>query len=242
MASPETGLRIDLGCGSAKKEGTLGIDILAGPGVDYVVDIEQQPLPFNSGTVAYVHSSHFLEHIRDPTRIFAEMGRVCADNAQVELWTPYAWSNPALIIDHKFFVAEDIYLHMCVWFIDFWREIVGSRWILNEFHYVVDPRTLCYLKAKDISLDFALRHLQNIVTEFCAYITVSRGDPHAPSPPIRRTFSTSRLAPRFEIKPDPIARPLEATATEAFSEPTTEVVQEAVNAFALGEALPALTP
>lgn len=239
MVSPHTGLRIDLGCGSAKKEGTLGIDIASAPGVDYVIDIETEPLPFSTGTIAYVHSSHFLEHIRDPTPIFAEIGRVCADNAELELWTPYAWSNPALILDHKLFVAEDIYLHMCVWFVDFWREILGSRWILTEFHYVVDPRTLCYLKAQKLSLDFALRHLQNIVTEFCARITVSRSDPNAISPPIRRTFSTNRFAPRYEVKPDRMARPFEATAADLFTDPPNETVQEAIHTFALGEALPA---
>lgn len=232
MANPETGLRIDLGCGSAKKEGTLGIDILSGPGVDYVIDIEKEPLPFNTGAISYVHSSHFLEHLRDPTPVFAEIGRVCADNAQVELWTPYAWSNPALIIDHKLFMAEDIYLHMCVWFVDFWRQILGSRWLLTEFQYVIDPRTLCYLKAKNFSLDFALRHLQNVVTEFCAYITVSRTNPEAASPPIKRTFSTSRQSLRFEVKADPLARPMEAQAGDAFDQPTDEVIQEAIRSFA----------
>ncbi|HEX8354227.1 MAG TPA: methyltransferase domain-containing protein, partial [Pyrinomonadaceae bacterium] len=183
MDGTVTGLRIDLGCGSAKKEGTLGVDMHWSPGVDRIVDLETQPLPFGDQSVAYVHSSHFLEHLRDPTRIFAEISRVCADGARVEIWTPYAWSNAAFIIDHKFFFTEDIYLHMCVWFTDFWGKILGARWVLEEFHYVVEPRTLSYLHAKEISLDFAVRHLQNVVTEFCAYITVSRrGEADAPPP------------------------------------------------------------
>jgi SAM-dependent methyltransferase len=237
MVCSNTKLRIDLGCGSAKKEGTLGIDLLDTPGVDHQVDLEKQPLPFENESVAYVHSSHFLEHIRDPTRIFAEIGRVCADQARVEIWTPYAWSNPAFIIDHKFFYTEDVYLHMCVWFIDFWRPILGTRWLLEEFHYVVDPRTLCYLKDKNISLDFALRHMQNIVTEFGTYITVSRSNPEAASPPLRRTFSTGRLAPRYEVKPDEDARPLETMATDGYDH---ESIQAAIGAFAVGEALSAL--
>jgi hypothetical protein len=235
MEGPDAGLRIDLGCGSAKKEGTIGIDILPSPGVDLVVDIEREPLPFANESVVYAHSSHFLEHIRDPTHIFAEISRVCADNARVELWTPYAWSNPAFIIDHKFFFTEDIYIHMCVWFIDFWRKILGARWILNEFHYVIDARTLCYLRAEGISLDFAVRHLQNVVTEFGTHIIVSRNNPDAVSPPVRRTFSTGRLAPRYEIKADQFARPLEATGAEGFD---NEVIGEAIRAFATGPALP----
>src|SRR4051794_22786124 len=93
--------RIDLGCGSVKKEGTLGVDILPLPGVDHVVDVEAQPIPFADQSVEYVHSSHFLEHAQNPTRIFAEISRVCADRARLELWTPYAWSNPAFVLDHR---------------------------------------------------------------------------------------------------------------------------------------------
>lgn len=234
MEGPETGLRIDLGCGSNKKEGTLGIDLLPAPGVDYVIDMEKQPLPFADESVSYAHSSHFLEHIRDPTTILAEISRVCADNARIEIWTPYAWSNPAFIIDHKFFYTEDVYLHMCVWFIDFWRNILKTRWVLHEFQYVVEPQTLCYLKAEQISLDFALRHLQNIVTEFCVYITVSRSDVEVPSPPVRRTFSTGRFAPRYEIKTDRFARPLGDTSHEQ----TQAAIEEAIRAFSNGEELP----
>ena len=197
-----TGLRIDLGCGPLKKEGTLGIDVEASPGVDYTLDIESQALPFSEGSVAYVHSSHFLEHTQNPTDIFAKISRVCADGARIEFWTPYAWSNPAFISGHRFFFTEDIYLHMCSWFIDFWRPILNARWVLEEVQYVVDPRVLCYLKAKDISLDFALRHLQNIVTEFGTFITVHKTNAEITASPVRRTFSTARLGPRYEVQVD----------------------------------------
>lgn len=237
MNVPDTGLRIDLGCGAVKKEGTIGVDIAPAPGVDHLVDLATQPLPFADASVSYVHSSHFLEHLRDPTQIFAEISRVCADNARVEIWTPYAWSNPAFINDHKFFFTEDVYIHMCVWFVDFWRNILKARWLLNEFHYVIDQRKLCYLKAKDISLDFALRHLQNVVIEFGTHITVSRSEPASASPPIRRTFSTGRLGPRYEVKPDHLIPPLESNGAEGLDESAQEALQAAIRAFANGPAL-----
>ena len=40
-------LKIDLGCGSNKKEGYVGVDILDVPGVDYVTDLSKDPLPFD---------------------------------------------------------------------------------------------------------------------------------------------------------------------------------------------------
>ncbi len=224
----QSGLRIDLGCGANKREGTIGIDIQPFPQVDYVLDIETQPLPFEDGSVEHVYSSHFLEHLSNPDRVFLEINRVCADNAQLELWTPFAWSNSALVLGHKFFFAEDLYMHICAWHIDFWTDVFHKRWILREFHYVIKPETLCYLKRHNISLDFGLRHLHNVAEEFGSYITVLT-DLSASSPPIRRTFSTDRFAPRYEVK-----------GTDSF-EPTVDEVERAIRAFAEGDALPPLT-
>lgn len=226
MTEGQSGLRIDLGCGPYKKEGTLGIDMQPLPGVNLVLDIEKEPLPFEDGSVVYVHSSHFLEHTANPGRLFAEISRVCAHNARLELWTPYAWSNSGFTLDHKSFFTEDMYLHMCVWYVDFWKGILHARWILNEFHYVVEPKTLCYLKKHKISLDFGLRHLHNVAKEFCAYITVVRNDLSASSPPIRRTFSTRRFARRYEIK-----------GAEPFDEAICKV-EKVVSTFAKGDPLP----
>jgi hypothetical protein len=200
MAQEKSRLRIDLGCGSNKKQGTLGFDIKPLPGVDCVVDIETQPLPFKDHSVAYVYSYHFLEHIANISDLFVEISRVCADHAQLELWTPYAWSNSAFVLGHKTFFTEDVYLHMCVQYADFWESILKARWLLKRFHYVVPQQTLRSLEKNQISLDFALKHLHNVATEFCAYITVLHDDLSANSPTIRRTFSTSPFAPQHEIQ------------------------------------------
>jgi SAM-dependent methyltransferase len=239
MIKEPTGLRIDIGCGAVKKEGTIGVDIQQHPGVDHVIDIENQPLPFADCSVTYVHSSHFLEHTSNPGAIFAEISRVCADNAQLELWTPYAWSNPAFILDHKTFFTEEIYLHMCVFFVDFWREILKARWILNEFHYVVDPGVLCYLKEKQITLDFALRHLHNVAWEFCAHITVFRSDRTVGIPSIKRTFSIGRNSPRYEVRADRMAPPF-GVKNGSLDKTTSDMFENIIRAFAAADSLPPL--
>jgi hypothetical protein len=239
MTDKQVGLRIDLGCGSIKKEGTLGIDFEAHPEVDYVLDLASQPFPFRDRSVVYAHSSHFLEHIQNPTHIFAELSRVCADKAKLEFWTPYAWSNSAFILDHKLYYTEDIYLHMCCWYVDFWSKSLGARWIINEFQYVIDPRTLCYLKTKQITLDFALRHLHNVANEFCAYITVHHEDPTSTvPPPIKRTFSTGRFEPRYGVQADPIAPLFESMQDTSFDANTNALIEDAIRTFAAGPTLP----
>ncbi len=192
-------LKIDLGCGSCKKEGTVGVDILAQPGVDYVLNLQTEPLPFSDQSVDYVYSSHCLEHISDPTRVFAEISRVCADGAKLELWTPYAWENSAFIIDHKLFFNEDHYLHMCVWFVDFWEKILKARWLLKEFTYIVEPDVLVELHKNQISLDFAIRYYKGVVKEFCANIEVQRSYKGEIIQP-KKTFAVSRFADRYPIK------------------------------------------
>jgi SAM-dependent methyltransferase len=199
MGKCNKGLRIDIGCGSHKKEGTLGVDIQSLPGVDYVVNIETDPLPFNDRSVEYVYSSHFLEHIENIGHVFTEISRVCQENARLELWTPYAWSNSGFIYGHRSYFTEEFYLHMSVWYHEFWSKAFKARWLLNELHYVVPASTLLYLKKLGIHLDFALKHLHNISNDFGTYITIVREDPEREALPIKRTFSIERSSPRYEI-------------------------------------------
>lgn len=199
MDFAERGLRIDLGCGSAKKEGTIGIDLQAWPGVDLVQDVVADPLPFKDRSVEYVYSAHFLEHLRDLGPLFREITRVCATDARLELWTPYAWSNLAFILDHKQFLTEDVYLQIGVLFHEFWTKELGARWVLDELLYVVEPETLMRIEAQGMSLEFALRHLQNVVAEFAAYFTV-RPSRVAPDHEVKRTWAFTRDGRRHPLR------------------------------------------
>ena len=165
-------LKLDLGCGSCKKEGTIGIDIQSQPGVDYVVNFDLEPLPLPNKSAEYIYSSHCLEHLANPVKLLQEVSRVCIDCASVEFWTPYAWENSAFIYDHKTFFNEDHYLHMCVWYVDFWKNILNSRWILKDIVYIIDSSVLIDLYSNKINLDFALKYYKGIVKEFGVFIQV----------------------------------------------------------------------
>jgi SAM-dependent methyltransferase len=206
------GLRLDLGCGSTKKEGTIGLDFQSLPGVDYVLDIESQPLPFADQSVEYVFSSHFLEHTYNPGNVLAEVGRVCIDGAQLEFWTPYAWHNDAFLPGHNIFFTEEYYRHICELFPDFWSELFHSRWVLNEVQYVIPEDVLHELSAQNISVAFAVKHLHNIVKEFGVHITVR----HQPPPqvaPSRHTYSTNRNGQRHDLTAEPQASPVVSEPT-----------------------------
>lgn len=56
-------LKLDLGCGQRPREGYEGVDIAPGEGVAHVVDLFSFPWPFETGSVAAIHTSHLVEHI-----------------------------------------------------------------------------------------------------------------------------------------------------------------------------------
>ena len=195
-------LKIDLGCGSRKKEGTMGIDVHEQPGVDYVLNLQTEPLPFPNQSVEYVHSSHFLEHVENAhhvVRLFGEISRVCVDGAELEFWTPYTWSNEAFIFGHNIFFNEDHYLHLCVFNPDFWEKALNARWLLKEITYIIAPDVLIELHRNKTGLDFALKYYKGIVKEFGVFIEVQReykGD----NLHFKRTFAVARSSQRYPVK------------------------------------------
>ncbi len=53
--------RLDLAAGQNPREGFEGVDIW--PGAQHVVDLQCYPWPFEDGSVAELHCSHYIEHI-----------------------------------------------------------------------------------------------------------------------------------------------------------------------------------
>lgn len=192
-------LKIDLGCGPNKKNGTVGIDYIAYPGVDYVLNLEKDLLPLPDSSVDYIYSSHFLEHIDDPFQLFTEVSRICVDKAQLEFWTPYTWENSAFIFGHKKFYNEDDYMHLCVWFPHFWEANLKARWLLKEFVYTIEPKVLIDLYKNGIQLDFAIKYYKGVVREFGAIMEVRHNYQGEIVQP-QYSFSTNRLAQRYPIQ------------------------------------------
>lgn len=84
-------ISIDLGCGPKKKEGCIGLDRIAFPGVDYVLELGVQRWPFEDGSVAEAYSSHCVEHLSATERchFFNELHRVLAVGATAKIITPH---------------------------------------------------------------------------------------------------------------------------------------------------------
>jgi ubiquinone/menaquinone biosynthesis C-methylase UbiE len=166
-------LKIDIGCGLNKKPGCLGIDIQKLDGVDFVLDMTKDKLPFEDNSVDYIYMSHFLEHIKIPNNLFSEISRVAIDGAKLEIWTPYAHSDDAFCYGHEVFYAEEHWQHMCIKYPDFYIPILNARWFLDKIVYVIDEDVLNDIEENGFNIGFAIKYFKGIVREFGVFITIN---------------------------------------------------------------------
>lgn len=90
---PAAPIKLDIGCGPNKKEGFVGVDAIAFPGVDVVLDLKGR-WPWKDGSVEELHCSHCIEHFTSIERchIYNEMYRVLRVGGKVTLIAPH-WSS-----------------------------------------------------------------------------------------------------------------------------------------------------
>lgn len=132
--------RVDLGCGTAKRDGYFGIDISPYEGVDLVSDLRFTPLPFKDNQLETVYASHFLEHLdfHEVVYLFNEVWRVMQQHGIFEIVVPHAQSYGHLTdLSHKtawtedtfgYFTPENIYHYSWFYERDGQRHPVVNQW------------------------------------------------------------------------------------------------------------------
>jgi SAM-dependent methyltransferase len=221
------GYKIDIGCGAFKKDGFLGVDFVPSPGVDHVVNLETDSLPFPDRSCEFIYSSHCIEHLSNPNRLFSEIGRVCRTGARIEIWVPYAHHNDALLLGHHQYYTEEFWNHVCVQHADFWHDKFGGYWLWKTVCYVIPGRIKGELDRLKIDINFAIRHLNNIVKEICFEFEFSNSKPPSNVLP-DRNYALGRTQERRPLPnvedpactaiPDPDARDF-TSLTVGFTNP-----------------------
>ncbi|MBP2000345.1 SAM-dependent methyltransferase [Paenibacillus shirakamiensis] len=92
-------MRLDLGCGSIKHEGCIGIDILPYPEVDVVQDFNL-PLPYADQSVDFVMASNSLQYSDNLQQMMQELYRICRHGSTVCIVAPYAHVAAHLVNPH----------------------------------------------------------------------------------------------------------------------------------------------
>jgi len=192
--------RIDLGCGPKKKEGCFGIDSVPNPGVDCVLNLTKDRLPFEDGTIDYIFSSHCLEHLNGISHLFKEISRVAKDGAILDIWLPYLWSVDAFIPCHIAYWGEGFYEHISLRHADFWRRSFNKSWLWRELTYSVYPETLQDMEARGVDIPFAIKYFKGVAYEFNAVFEL-RDDLTLPASKPRKSYCVNRQAQKvpFEV-------------------------------------------
>lgn len=126
-------MNLELGGGSyARGAGWVNLDKCDGADIRH--DLDSTPWPLGDDSVSAVYSSHCLEHLRNPFLAFAEICRVCALGAPVEIRTPHPHSHLAMTAGHIHVFsplqAENMERHFPR---DFWKD--QKRMRLDRIEY-----------------------------------------------------------------------------------------------------------
>jgi SAM-dependent methyltransferase len=84
---------LELGCGPTSKCADVGIDVLAGPAVDVVHDLNQFPWPLPSSAFDRILCFNVIEHLANVVRVMEEIHRVGMHRAVVEIRVPTGTSS-----------------------------------------------------------------------------------------------------------------------------------------------------
>lgn len=85
----------------------LGVDMLAGPGVDRVLDLEEA-LPDDLGTFAHVECMSVLEHSRRPWLMAANLTILLEPGGTLFVAVPFVWRVHGYPSDYWRFTAEGV--------------------------------------------------------------------------------------------------------------------------------------
>lgn len=91
-------MKINLGAGSKRYDGYINVDKERIDNPDFVVDIENENLPFHDSSVDEVLAHHILEHLGDGFfNVMKELYRVCKHGAHIHVRVPHPRHDTFLI-------------------------------------------------------------------------------------------------------------------------------------------------
>lgn len=100
-------MRVNLGCGSNRRNGWIGVDRVQTPAADIVHDLDQGPWPFETGSMEKAYAKDVFEHVNDPILFMTESHRILQEGGELYIRVPHykhrdAYTDPT----HKRFLTE----------------------------------------------------------------------------------------------------------------------------------------
>ena len=145
--------RLNLGCGRDIRPGFVNLDSADLPGVDFVHDLREAPLPFGDAQFGEVVCQDLLEHLDYPP-LLGEIHRVLRPDGRVVIRAPH-FTSRAVYLDptHKtafsidtlrFFVRGDMLAERSQYFPFYFSAIESARITFHRYrampwNYVLEP-------------------------------------------------------------------------------------------------------
>ena len=129
MVDADQFIKLNLACGQQQREGWKGVDRVAGPNVDYVVDLLKYPWPFADNSIYEIGCSHFVEHLTDLVSFMRECHRILQPLQTMTIVCPYyssrrAWQDPT----HVRAITEDTFRY----FDPEWAKLIRVDHYMND--------------------------------------------------------------------------------------------------------------
>jgi ubiquinone/menaquinone biosynthesis C-methylase UbiE len=84
---------LDVGCGTGKTEGAIGLDNNPRSDADVIHDLGDIPYPFADNEFDLIVASHVVEHVPDVMSFITELHRIAKPFGRIKMWTPH-YTNP----------------------------------------------------------------------------------------------------------------------------------------------------
>src|SRR3989344_969211 len=114
-------MKLDIACGTDKKPGFKGVDLVKLPGVDYVMDVNKK-LKFKDNSVDEIYSKNTLPHLDNAVFTITEFHRILKIGGRLEIIVPH-FTNTRM---HNPFLKHEFSLHSMDYF-DINTEIGRDR-------------------------------------------------------------------------------------------------------------------
>lgn len=179
-------MKIDIGCGSKKREGFIGLDVADWPNVDHVVNFEDGKFPFPDNSVDHVYSSHCFEHIVSPNNLWREISRVIKPGGIIEIWTPYPHHDDQWLLGHVAGWSRSRWRHVSSTKRAFYSPnfLQGGFWRWDKAYYCVGQPVRDRMAKAGIPLEVAVHHMVNVVEEWGCVFEYVIDDPGLHEPEI----------------------------------------------------------
>ena len=134
---------LDVGCGSSKLFGSIGIDQYKLPGVDVVHNLNSLPWPFQNQYFDRIIFSHSISHLNDIPAVMVEVYRLLKKGGILEIVAPhYASDNFNTDPTHK--------AHLGIRSMHYFVENVkfGYRYLPADCHFSLLKSNISFREAK----------------------------------------------------------------------------------------------